>query len=422
MPNVHFESLSSSLARLPDVIKTIPDILRNPAANPLQAAVLLGIGLVLLLTILLSAVLVFMRPTADDEAMFSEAGFGGEDEEEAEQLTPEEQAELTREEIVTRRMTSLTVTSIVVLVLCAVWLVAGVTTSQPDVCTSCHANTIHDTAKGNDPHKSVKCVACHEGGGAFARVSVNVFTRLEHVALARNDGPRASAFGEPMASDACISCHREQIKGTYFNPQLKVKVSHAEPLAAGAQCVDCHVLKSGVVSAATVGMTSCLRCHDGKAARAECSECHVGDPSQAIRPKIGINDMAAVQVPEPQCTACHKDQTRCNNCHGIQMPHSLLFKSYGHARQGALDIWFNSGKTCGRCHYIGHNYCVKPGCHLVRVADGHPNPAWAKLHQKAPWLKGQQAGCACHAWNPYDHDGMIYCQICHATKPKSARP
>jgi hypothetical protein len=114
--------------------------------------------------------------------------------------------------------------------------------------------------------------------------------------------------------------------------------------------------------------------------------------------------------------------TKCNACHGLSMPHSLAFKAYAHARPAAIDIWFGTGKVCAKCHYIGHNNCIRTGCHKFPIPGGHPNPAWATMHQKTSWSHGPVTACSCHQWNPYDHDGLIYCQICHPTKPRNAVP
>jgi hypothetical protein len=62
-----FESLSSSLSRLSDVIKSIPDLLRDPSANPLQSGILLGIFVTLVLIILVSIILMAVRPMHYDE-------------------------------------------------------------------------------------------------------------------------------------------------------------------------------------------------------------------------------------------------------------------------------------------------------------------------------------------------------------------
>jgi hypothetical protein len=407
MAPVQFENPADSLQRLPQLIQSIPDTLRNPAANPVQAAVLLGIVLVLLLILVVTVFLFVVRPTREEEELWEET------------LSDEELAAVDAATAHDRRRSLLTVASIAVLILVAVWITAGVTTSSRDVCSSCHTNTPHAVAKAEDPHLGVACVRCHESGGAVARVSVNLVGRVEHVLLARTNKKAASTFGTPPASDGCYGCHRKEITKTTLDPTLQVKMSHKEPLVAGAQCVDCHALKSGVVSRVTVGMSPCLRCHDGNRAKADCVECHVGDPSQAITPDIAPNAMASMQVRNPQCSGCHKDMSTCNACHGISMPHSDLFKAFGHARPAAEAIWSNNLQVCEKCHYTGHNSCRQYGCHIAAFPQ-HPSPDWRTIHASATWSGSAMTCGSCHEWNPNDHDGMNFCQVCHPVKPASA--
>jgi hypothetical protein len=412
MPELQFESLTDSLSRLPGVIASIPDILREPAANPLQAAILLAIALLFVLIVLMTVILAIMgRSAEDDEFAYAEYGDGSEEQ-------AIDDGALTQ----APPMSPITVASIIVLVFALVWVVAGVTTGSPGVCTSCHGNSRHTAAGSEDPHQYVNCVNCHETGGSVARATVNLPVRVEHVISARLESENAKSYGRPVASDGCIRCHSAQIQGVTTNKSRGLRMSHEQPLAAGAQCVSCHILKSGVVGQTTAGMTPCLRCHNETITSSDCAVCHIGDPGNAIRSEITTDAMASVQVPNPQCDGCHFDMTSCNKCHGIEMPHSIEFKAYSHARDGALDIWYNDGKMCANCHYAGHNNCVQSGCHVSNVAGGHPNPDWAKLHQHASWKDGGKTACSCHQWNAYDHAGMIYCQICHPVKPRNAVP
>ena len=412
MPQLQFESLGQSLARLPQVIQSIPDILRNPSANPLQAAILLTITVVVVLIILLSIILLFVRPAREEEYYEEGAAaepYYGEAGEEAAGEAPQLPA-----------LGPLMTWSLVVLLFAAVWVAAGISTSSSDVCASCHTSTVHTKSNAEDPHAAVRCVDCHESGGPVARVTVNVFTRIQHIVLARADSPAALSYGTPVASDACVRCHRSQIVGTQTNRALGVRVSHSQPLAAGASCVDCHALQSGVVTASTIGMSPCLRCHDGKHAKSECSECHIGDPSRAIQPTVAVNSLATAQVPNPVCTGCHTDMTKCNACHGLSMPHSPQFMAYGHALVASQELW-NTGNlnVCTKCHYPGHNYCIQPGCHTA-LFPAH-GLVWKTMHGMTSW-SGSNVRCACHNWNPYQHNGMNFCQICHATKPPGTRP
>jgi hypothetical protein len=161
-------------------------------------------------------------------------------------------------------------------------------------------------------------------------------------------------------------------------------------------------------------MTPCLRCHNGKTAKADCPTCHIGDPTRAMAP-VDPATMANAQVTHIDCGVCHFDQTRCNNCHGLKMPHDPVFMAYGHAREGAISIWFGNRKPCIKCHYPGHNNCQQDGCHL-NPFPSHPSPTWAKLHQVATWTDASTA-CSCHMWNPFDHNGVTFCQICHPAAP-----
>ena len=76
MPQLPFDKVTQSLQRLPQFIQSIPDIVRNPAANPLQAAILLSMAVLVLLVVLLSVVLTIMRPDLEDAELYGEAAPG----------------------------------------------------------------------------------------------------------------------------------------------------------------------------------------------------------------------------------------------------------------------------------------------------------------------------------------------------------
>jgi hypothetical protein len=192
-------------------------------------------------------------------------------------------------------------------------------------------------------------------------------------------------------------------------------MSHAEPLEAGAECVDCHALESGVVSDHNVGMVPCLRCHDNEVASAECETCHLGDPAQAIRstePTAG--SFASALVPRPGCDSCHDQATEgCDACHGLRLPHADEFRAYAHARPGVEDIWDNDGKLCGQCHYQGRRDCTR--CHEQMPSHGL---WWKDAHYVGDDFN---APCACHqdkAWTP----GRSFCGLCHDVSGASAAP
>jgi hypothetical protein len=292
------------------------------------------------------------------------------------------------------------------------WAVAGWTSADDAVCVSCHPDNPHAAAAASDPHVAVACVACHEPGGAFARVTINATTRFEHFVLGSTDTTAAAAYGRPVSSYACRGCHGSPMNAVTVDETRGVKVSHAEPLAAGAECVDCHVLVSGVLTKRTVGMAPCLRCHTGSKVSVACATCHIGDPALAARATEPTGGTFAKRlVTNPRCGGCHLSQASCDHCHGIRMPHSEVFMAYGHARAAALDIWDNGGRMCRKCHYEGNRDCGK--CHYS--FPSHPSD-FKSTHTFARW--GEE--CGCHGWDARAR-GILFCQVCHPSRPPGAR-
>ncbi len=101
---------------------------------------------------------------------------------------------------------------------------------------------------------------------------------------------------------------------------------------------------------------------------------------------------------------CHNEKKNCDPCHGIRMPHTTEFMAHAHARAAAVDLWYNGGKACGRCHTAS-----TPSVHAVPyVVDGQG----ARRHlgngrtvTEAPALQGCDS---CHLQYAYHrHEGLL---------------
>jgi hypothetical protein len=252
--------------------------------------------------------------------------------------------------------------------LVGVWLAAGYTTSEPAFCESCHrSGSVHAQAKnGTDPHKKVGCVACHESGGVIGRYATGVPFRLLHLAAASFGAGGRTEYGQ-VTTRACSSCHASALSGTTSSSELGLKMSHAEPLAASASCLDCHTITSGAVGVHNVGMKPCLRCHNDVKASSACETCHTGTVAAATR--ASTTSFQNAQIAEVTCGGCHNEKRDCDSCHGIRLPHTAQFMNGGHARAAAVDIWYNGGKTCRKCHTASRLPCTR--CHSPLMGRAH---------------------------------------------------
>lgn len=282
------------------------------------------------------------------------------------------------------------------------FIVFDVMVGSSDVCLSCHTEGPHARRK-SDPHAATPCVRCHEDRAGLAMFSSSAARGLHAVSAAVS--PSLSGGYGSVTARACNRCHKKQIAGTRILKDQELRISHAQPLEGGAICTDCHLLDDqGAIAERNRGMTTCMRCHDGKRASNECSECHLGDPSAAIRDEE--KDMvfsATILVPDYRCGGCHKDQSKCDKCHGLRMPHSKEFTDFKHAKSAAFEKKASCVKVChlpGQCNT----------CHRFDwdgTISGHATD-WRQAHGAG---RSMQSACACHA--PDDDPEKPFCPVCH---------
>lgn len=269
---------------------------------------------------------------------------------------------------------------IVALLFIVLLVVTGVTTRDRSVCTGCHREQPHFTASSSDPHREVACVRCHEGGGSLASLTMMVPVRVAHVVSAVIGADHPVGY-VGAASDSCRSCHGGDIGGVLDIADRSLRVSHKEPVEAGAMCLDCHRLDGdGRVSQVTVGMSACLRCHNDVATSAECSVCHTGDVSDAVVAEhtASINN-AKLLVPDPDCYSCH-DPEPCDSCHGARLPHPPMYVNT-HMYDAAVDLWDNGGENCFRCHNDENRPCQRSGCHILSMPEHSTDPTFRQRHR-----------------------------------------
>lgn len=285
----------------------------------------------------------------------------------------------------------------------------GVSSASSAVCVACHEVTPHSevvAAGATDPHEATACVRCHEPAGWLGSVTIEVPGRLGHQFNGLRAEPQPTSYGS-VVSSACNQCHRSVAREITEDEERGVRMAHEHPLEAGAQCLDCHRVESTIVSKVTVGMTPCLRCHDGENQPTTCTLCHTKDVSAATRSRTNVAAMTGrALITTPDCGGCHEETTQCDPCHGgVRMPHTELFRWWGHAREGAKDLWFTDGERCARCHTEQRRPCTR--CHAF--FPGHAAPSWAREHGRSV----DPTSCdGCHGNTAYVA-GRDFCELCH---------
>lgn len=290
---------------------------------------------------------------------------------------------------------------LLLLALASAYVVTGTTVFCAETCHGLE-ESVRMAADVN--HSS--CVSCHESRGVGGIVP-NTVSRARMAVQWLSGAPSPSAA--IVASDNCSSCHRSVLEAT-TDGSRGVRMSHAEPLEAAMACTSCHS-RTGHSDTTDYAMSSCVTCHDGDRASTECDTCHVEDPYDAtVRVgddasddgMLGAGDITypLVQLRGIECGGCHEEQTQCDSCHGLRMPHDATFKRFGHARLAA----FEKKQMCyEQCHTPGS--CQQgSGCHVGFPGHG---TEWKEGHKRMPW----DAGCGCHAARSGRDFPM--CELCH---------
>lgn len=395
------EQLVTTLQTLPEELGIL---LTDPMSN-LTAALLLYAVIGTLVAMVLVIAIMFLMGGDDDDEYEDEASPGDSTSSAALAVVRVEEAPAPPPAPKTPGQLAFSL-AFVAGVLIAAWAVTGYSTSTDQVCLSCHAETAHTlTAGKTDPHADAPCVSCHEPGGMASRVTGNLAPRVLHFADASlSDASLVEEYGR-ITQSSCLSCHDMRDNGDVVDKERGLRMSHAEPIDASIECIECHTPVSGMVANHNAGMNSCLRCHDSTKASAECSTCHDRSAAQAARSEV-TTAYAAVQVDEVRCGSCHDEKRQCDSCHGIRMPHTTEFKAYAHARAGAADFWYNGGKGCAKCHTPQRRPCQK--CHSDLLGKGH-QPSQAINHRNA--VEMQCNGC--HRGYAYTSGRNFCTDLCH---------
>ncbi len=219
-------------------------------------------------------------------------------------------------------------------------------------CAQCHQREYERSGKSS-PHRTVECTGCHRSPGPSGHIAQSLDYARWLVAYASNKGVPGD-LEALVSNDACISCHPEVLRKTTV--RWAVRVRHADFLAAGARCLECHgdaFHGSAEIRRKGPTMDKCVVCHDGARISAECSLCHT-DKRSFVSREMPSEIMRIDVEPMRNCRGCHAQDSKsaCVKCHGLEMPHPQEWVRRpgeggpnAHARAGFLEK-----VTCKKCH------------------------------------------------------------------------
>lgn len=215
-------------------------------------------------------------------------------------------------------------------------------------------------------HASVPCRRCHVSPKPLDQAKYAA-TMLGEFYLSAVLPSRQPALFKKPTNQACLSCH---IDLRTVSPSGDLNIPHrAHVTVLKMRCVQCHnflVHRTNPQGKHTPAMAGCLRCHNGRTAKKDCSACH----TNKVKPLSHRTDdwlvVHADQKDLSECIKCHKWSTDqwCSHCHA-QRP-----ASHGSDWRAKHPAQVAKHRNCEACHVA--SFCIR--CH-GKVPSLNFNPA-----------------------------------------------
>jgi len=286
-------------------------------------------------------------------------------------------------------------------------------TASPKVCSSCHEMKPRAESWSQSAHSAVDCVECHQEPTAWYALPKRVADRARlfardvtaHLSGDFEDPVDASVSGtEPVSDDVCLQCHDPNRKAT---SGFRILIDHPEHAKRNGSCVSCHVRTAHPLETrgrAMSLMTQCYTCHgtpEYPEAAAECGTCHPEGydlfPSSHEEPTWANGHGDVYESDPKQCVMCH-EQTFCDDCHGLPMPHP---DDWVRGPNGHGTLAESEREVCEPCHDTGPDLCTM--CH--HTSYDPTQGTWIDQHPIEVREDGAAYCMECHS-GPY-------CSYCH---------
>ena len=312
--------------------------------------------------------------------------------------------------------------------------------------------------------QGAECVACHDSARKSVKASDVLLPKAivkpgekipEHPECENCHDIAAAAEGKPVDPPAaCTTCHlnaegRKEVAKTSF-PTANLIFNHKVHVELKYECTTCHFSSaSGTMDDVGLAtryqlpkMETCLACHNGQKAPADCKTCHLTDPSGRLQltfasatlrpsqgdpfgldhgPKFELTHGTRAKLDRGKCTECHTESS-CMTCHdSLQKPLSVHPNDFItiHPVSARLDALNCEGchryqSFCAACHEragIGKDSDPSLRARNLRVHSTNfvNNQASPEFHAVAAARDIKQC-ISCHREES--------CMACHATREK----
>lgn len=262
----------------------------------------------------------------------------------------------------------------------------------------------------HDKHiaEDMDCTDCHTLAAASVRASDKLVPHgagEDGMEICTNCHDVEDSEADPAAK--CSTCHNNYVPkwsegqgpadfasvpnppAPVVIPTANLKMNHKIHMDRGIKCTECHGKMTNIQVATRDNslplMSTCLTCHDGSKASAECRTCHISRPDGRLKATFGTgvlkpaghyrNDAhddnylrshaSTAKGDEAYCAQCHEEKY-CLECHnGVSRP--LKVHPNNWIMTHPLSARRNN-PTCSSCHRT-QSYCVD--CHKrMGVARG----------------------------------------------------
>lgn len=219
-------------------------------------------------------------------------------------------------------------------------------------------------------HAKVACRKCHVSPGPVAQLAYSAKMLSEFYVSIVDRDRRPTLFGTPT-NEACSSCHMDL---RTISPKGDLNIPHrAHVSALGLDCIRCHdyvVHKKTAAGKHTPPMSTCLKCHDGRTAKNQCSACHTDKdepPTHRAADWLVVHGQKAV---DGACNRCHEwTEGWCADCHSKRpRSHAADWRSTHRDRVEKRRNCeaCHEGPFCARCHGEVPKRNFDPGLKAVR--------------------------------------------------------